>query len=94
MIFQHRSASFELRRRRRSIQVIGKQQTPRLTVIQRNPDVTLVEDDAVAFVGCLYAAILKAVGHRQDNALRLVAHKLAALIQQPLQDGFLLSWPV
>ncbi len=67
--------------------MVGKQQSPRFTVIHRDTDVPLVEDNAISLEGCLHTAILEAVKHYQDDSFRLVAHKFAALIQQPFQDS-------
>jgi len=86
MIFQPHSASFELRRGRRSVQVIGKQQTPRFASVHRDANIPLIEEDTVPLVGGLHPAVLKPVGHYQDQPLRLVAYELAWLTQQPLQD--------
>ena len=71
--------------------MIGKQQAPRLTVIHRDTDVPLVEDDAVTLVGCLHTSILEPVGHHQDNPFRLVAYELSSLVQQVVQDRLLLQ---
>ena len=68
--------------------MIGEQQAPRLTAVQRDIDVPSVEDNAVAFVCRLHTAVLKSIGDHQDNPFRLVAHELTLQIQQPLQDGF------
>ena len=70
MIFHLCGASFELRRRRRSIDVIGEQQSPWFAVIDRDTNVPLVENDAITFVGCLDTAILEAVEDDQDDGFR------------------------
>jgi hypothetical protein len=66
--------------------VIGEQQSPRLTVIHRDTNVPLVENDAITFVGCLDTAILEAVEDDQDDGFRLMADKLSPLVQQLFQD--------
>ncbi len=42
--------------------MVGEQQSPWLTAIHLDPDVTLVENDAVAFISSLHPMVVKAMG--------------------------------
>ena len=63
--------------------MVSKQHPPRFTVIHRDTDISLIEDDAITLVRSLHTAILEVIEHDQDNPFRFMAHEFTTLIHQP-----------